>query len=146
MSAETSAASTFWASTRTSSGSTRLTSISLVVAGNGLLLRGVPGVFGRETSRLVVLRAGEPGTGLSGFERASRRWVRDSDDSDALNFLIDDMGPLGVVDRGSSECCDTDDSGRLGVNGMVRVGLGVGSGAMVVVQIKNRTLQREVVM
>ena len=83
---------------------------------------------------------------MSGFERASRRWVRDSDDSDALNFLIDDMGPLGVVDRGSSECCDTDDSGRLGVNGMVRVGLGVGSGAMVVVQIKNRTLQREVVM
>jgi hypothetical protein len=126
ISADTSAGSTFWASTRTSSGSTRLTSISL--AGNGLLLRGVPGVLGRGTSKLLALWTGEPGTGFNGFDLERSRCVRDSDERVALNFLMEDR----VEERGRSECCDADDRGRLGVNGIDLGGLGVDAGAIVV--------------
>jgi hypothetical protein len=57
--------------------------------------------------------------------------VRDSEESEALNFLMEDIA-LGVDERGKSEYCDADDNGRFGVNGM-RDGLGVGGGAIVVV-------------
>jgi hypothetical protein len=84
------------------------------------LLRGVPGVFGRATSRLLALRAGEPGTVFKGLDFERSRCERDSEVSVALNFLTDDI-TLGVVERGMSEYCETDDNGRLGVNGTCRV-------------------------
>ena len=59
--------------------------------------------------------------------------MRDSAESEALNFLMEDIA-LGVDERGNSEYCDADDNGRFGVNGM-RDGLGVGGGAIVVVQL-----------
>jgi hypothetical protein len=119
MSPDTSPGSTFCASTSTSSGSTRLTSISLVEGGgNGLLLllRGVPGVLGRVTSKLLTLLTGEAGTGFNdGFVFVRRRCERDSDESEALNFLIED------IEEWADES-DVDESGRFGVNGAGLVG------------------------
>lgn len=74
-----------------------------------------------------MLLTGDAGTGFNeGFDFVRRRCERDSDESEALNFLIEDNADC--VDESEEE-----ESGRLGVNGAGLVGFkGVMVGAIVV--------------
>lgn len=120
ISADKSAASTVSKSTKTSSGSTLLTSISLIALGAGLgaPLRGVVGVFGRD----VVPSAGDflAGEVLVAADRGlDLDRVRDSEVRGALYFLR----PLGVAGTGNREMSSLDteaERGRRGVNDIGR--------------------------
>src|ERR1700733_3061374 len=101
-------------STRASSGSRRLTSISLVAPGIGLsVLRGVVGVFGREPSAFW-----EGETGAVGKLICWRLRGRSSALMYALYRFVG-MRILGVVERDISST-EATEIGRLGVNGTVR--------------------------
>ena len=112
MSAEISPASTVSKSTRTSSGSTLLTSISLVFElskeSSAAFLRGVVGVFGLLPSDFLF---GEPGT----IVKPATCFVRglDSVDMAALYLLVLEDSKLEV------EVSDMTDAGLLGVNGIL---------------------------
>ena len=128
-------ASSVWKSTRTSSGSTLLTSISLLEGlSKGLsasTLLGVLGVFGLLSEELEA-DVGVGGTGGSAdFGRGFDKWnalVLDSEDMAALIFLwVDARRPPGVggIARRSVEAFEMAESVLLGVNGTERVGLSV---------------------
>lgn len=112
MSAEISPASTVSKSTRTSSGSTLLTSISLVFElskeSSAPFLRGVVGVFGLLPSDFF---AGEPGT----IVRPATCFVRglDSVEMAALYLLVVEES------RPDLEVSDNTEVGLLGVNGIL---------------------------
>jgi hypothetical protein len=127
---ETSPGSTDWKSTRTSSGSTLLTSILLVPGiSDGLSApsrRGVAGVLG------LLVEVGVPGTGARIDLGFTVVLVRDSEEMGALYFLCVDERIFGVVARANLasrseieplEDVEDDDSGRLGVKGAGLVGL-----------------------
>ena len=122
--------STVWKSTRTSSGSTLLTSILLVVGiNNGLSApsrRGVPGVLG------LLVEVGVPGTGARAYLGFAVLLVRDSEEIVALYFLCVDERMLGAAVRANlASMSETEpledvedvDNGRLGVNGAGLEGL-----------------------
>jgi hypothetical protein len=94
---EMSPASTVSKSTKTSSGSTLLTSILLAAGINkGLSApsrRGVPGVRG------LLVDVGVPGTGARLDLGLTVLLARDSDETEALYFLCVDERRLGVVER-----------------------------------------------
>lgn len=126
---ETSPGSTVWKSTRTSSGSTLLTSI-LLVAGieDGLSApsrRGVPGVLG------LLVEVGVPGTGARANLGFTVLLVRDSEEIAAL-YLCVDARILGMCVRANLasmseiellEEIEELEMGRLGVKGTGLVGL-----------------------
>ncbi|EED77073.1 predicted protein, partial [Postia placenta Mad-698-R] len=119
-----------WKSTRASSGSTLLTSISLIFGkGSGLSapLRGVVGVLGLEPEELdPSVFVGVPGTEASLGLGLLTCLVRDSVDRAALNFFAEPRR-LGVVDRGMRPVFVRSsleaEKGRFGVNGTERVNL-----------------------
>jgi hypothetical protein len=127
---EISPGSTVWKSTKTSSGSTLLTSI-LLVAGisDGLSApsrRGVPGVLG------LLVDVGVPGTGARVDLGFTVLLVRDSEEIGALYFLCVDERIFAVVVRANLasmseieplEDVEDVDNGRLGVKGAGLVGL-----------------------
>lgn len=108
-------------STRASSGSILLTSISLTTVGAGLCapLLGVVGVLGRESGVRFV--------GEVGFDSVLERA---SDDNAALYFFVHGGTKLGVVAREGARLTssqDTEESSRFGVKGVGRaILLGVG--------------------
>ena len=112
MSADMSPASTVSKSTRASSGSTLLTSISLVFElskeSSAPFLRGVVGVFGLLPSDLLV---GEPGTTVNPAICLVRGL--DSVDIGALYLLVVDETKL------DEETSEITDAGLLGVNGIL---------------------------
>lgn len=76
-------------------------------------------------------RTGEAGTVLNvvdgtGFDFERIRCERLSEDNVALNFLIELIGPLLVEVEVLPDLSDAADKGRLGVNGVGRVAVGVG--------------------
>src|SRR6267142_3387342 len=113
---EMSAGSTVSQSTSTSSGSTLLTSISLRSSWSGSSspcrgVRGVPGVLGRDGSRLV----GVPGAGwTAGGLVFTVVLVRVSDEMAAVSFLAEANGFIGVEERIDPEV--EVERERLGVN------------------------------
>lgn len=110
-SAEISPTSTVSKSTRTSSGSTLLTSISLTNVAAGLCapLRGVVGVFGRDVGVFGLDNPSEEGFLVGESGRGALDVVRglDSDDRGALYFLV------GVAERDMSSYVDAEESGLL---------------------------------
>ena len=96
--------STVSQSTRTSSGSTLLTSISLRSSrsGSSSPCRGVPGVLGLNGSRFVGVPGAGGAAGAGGFIFTVVR-VRASEERAALNLLADASGLSGVEERGVSD-------------------------------------------
>lgn len=96
--------STVSQSTRTSSGSTLLTSISLRSSrsGSSSPCRGVPGVLGLNGSRFVGVPGAGGAAGAGGFIFTVVR-VRASEERAALNLLADASGLSGVEEREVSD-------------------------------------------
>lgn len=127
ISPEISPGSTVWKSTRTDSGSTLLTSISLVAGINIGLLHGDTGVRGRLA--LPSLFVGVPGTGASVADGLGLRFLRDSTERGALYFLFAvRSGVAGALtedfemeSKEDTEDIEETEGARLGVNSGVRI-------------------------